>query len=66
MTKPASSPRLPLILTLLVVAQFVIVLDFSRVQIALPTMRTEFGISLVNTQWIVSATRPLMSRTSMA
>ena len=46
MTKPASSPRLSLILTLLVAAQFVIVLDFSRVQIALPTMRTELGISL--------------------
>jgi len=45
MTKPASSPRLSLILTLLVAAQFVIVLDFSRVQIALPTMRTELGIS---------------------
>src|SRR2546426_12164230 len=55
MTKPASSPRLSLILMLLVVAQFVIVLDFSIVQIALPTMRTELGISLVNTQWIVSA-----------
>src|SRR2546428_7421678 len=55
MTKPASSPRLSLILTLLVVAQFVIVLDFSIVQIALQTMRTELGISLVNTQWIVSA-----------
>ncbi len=55
MTKPASSPRLSLILTLLVVAQFVIVLDFSIVQIALQTMRTELGMSLVNTQWIVSA-----------
>ncbi|TLY01338.1 MAG: MFS transporter [Thaumarchaeota archaeon] len=65
MTKPASSPRLSLILTLLVAAQFVIILDFSRVQIALPTMRTELGISLANSQWIVSATRPMMSWTSM-
>ena len=55
MTKPPSSPRLSLILTLLVAAQFVIVLDFSIVQIALPTMRTELGISLANSQWIVSA-----------
>ncbi|QQG48601.1 MAG: MFS transporter [archaeon] len=54
-TKPASSPRLSLILTLLVVAQFVVVLDFSIVQIALQTMRTELGISLADTQWIVSA-----------
>src|SRR5712692_4266906 len=55
MTKTPSSPRLSLILTLLVAAQFVIVLDFSIVQIALPTMRTELGISLANSQWIVSA-----------
>src|SRR2546422_11370493 len=55
MTKPPSSPRLSIILTLLVAAQFVIVLDFSIVQIALPTMRTELGISLANSQWIVSA-----------
>ena len=66
MTKPASSsPRLSLILTLLVAAQFVIALDFSRDQIALPTMRTELGISLANSQSIVSATRPVMSWTSM-
>src|SRR5260370_3566766 len=55
MATPASSPRLSLILTLLVAAQFVIVLDFSIVQIALPTMRTELGISLADSQWIVSA-----------
>ena len=55
MTKPAPPPRLTIILTLLVLAQFVIVLDFSIVQIALPTMRTELGISLADSQWIVSA-----------
>ncbi len=55
MSKPASPPRLSLILTLLVLAQFVIVLDFSIVQIALPTMRTQLGISLADSQWIVSA-----------
>ena len=55
MTKPTPPPRLSLILTLLVAAQFVIVLDFSIVQIALPTMRTELGISLADSQWIVSA-----------
>jgi EmrB/QacA subfamily drug resistance transporter len=47
--------RLSIILALLVVAQFVIVLDFSIVQIALPTIRTELGISLADSQWIVSA-----------
>src|SRR5580693_10184508 len=55
MTKPASPPRLSVTLGLLVMAQFVIVLDFSIVQIALPTMRTELGISLADSQWIVSA-----------
>ncbi|MGH9920767.1 MAG: MFS transporter, partial [Nitrososphaerales archaeon] len=55
MTKSTPPPRLSLILTLLVLAQFVIVLDFSIVQIALPTMRTELGISLADSQWIVSA-----------
>ena len=49
------SPRPSIILALLVTAQFVIVLDFSIVQIALPTMRTELGISLADSQWIVSA-----------
>jgi EmrB/QacA subfamily drug resistance transporter len=43
------------ILVLLVMAQFVVVLDFSIVQIALPTIRTELGISLADSQWIVSA-----------
>ena len=45
----------PVVLALLVVAQFVVVLDFSIVQIALPTMRTDLGISLADSQWIVSA-----------
>src|SRR5271169_5540069 len=42
-------------LALLVMAQFVVVLDFSIVQIALPTMREQLGISLADSQWIVSA-----------
>ena len=52
------SPRstsLSLIFVLLVLAQFVIVLDFSIVQIALPTMRSELNISLADSQWIISA-----------
>ena len=47
--------QLGLILGLLVTAQFVLVLDFSIVQIALPTIRNELGISLADSQWIVSA-----------
>src|ERR1700733_12268656 len=52
--KPKGSNR-SVALGLLVMAQFVIVLDFSIVQIALPTMREELGISLTDSQWIVSA-----------
>jgi len=52
---PDSSRRLGLILGLLVTAQFVVVLDFSIVQIALPTIRTDFQVSLADLQWIVSA-----------
>jgi EmrB/QacA subfamily drug resistance transporter len=43
------------VLGLLVVAQFVVILDFSIVQIALPTMRTQLNISIADSQWIVSA-----------
>jgi EmrB/QacA subfamily drug resistance transporter len=43
------------ILALLAIAQLMIVLDFSIVQIALPTMRIQLGISLADSQWIVSA-----------
>lgn len=52
----SSRPSRPgIVLAILVTAQFIIVLDFSIVQIALPTMRTELGISLADSQWIVSA-----------
>lgn len=56
--KTASSvapQRLGLILGLLVMAQFIVVVDFSIVQIALPTMRTALGISFSDSQWIISA-----------
>ncbi len=44
-----------LVLAVLVAAQFIVVLDFSVVQIALPTIRSEFGVSLADIQWLVSA-----------
>jgi EmrB/QacA subfamily drug resistance transporter len=52
---PKGNARTTLILALLVIAQFVVVLDFSIVQIALPTIRADFGISLSDLQWVVSA-----------
>jgi EmrB/QacA subfamily drug resistance transporter len=57
-SSPPSGPRgghLGLILVLLVSAQFAVVVDFSIVQIALPTIRNQLGISLVDSQWIISA-----------
>ncbi|MGD0637023.1 MAG: MFS transporter [Nitrososphaerales archaeon] len=55
-TKKQSVPqRTGLILGLLVMAQFAVVVDFSIVQIALPTIRTELAMSLGDLQWIVSA-----------
>lgn len=44
-----------LVLAVLVAAQFIVVLDFSVVQIALPTIRSEFGVSLADIQWLISA-----------
>lgn len=54
-TRPVRRTNRTAILALLAIAQLVIVLDFSIVQIALPTMRNELGISLADSQWIVSA-----------
>jgi len=51
----ASSTRSSGILSLLSMAQLVVVLDFSIVQVALPSMRNELGISIADSQWIVSA-----------
>jgi len=43
------------VLGLLVTAQFAVVVDFSIVQIALPTIRADLGMSLADSQWIISA-----------
>ncbi|HEV2389541.1 MAG TPA: MFS transporter, partial [Nitrososphaerales archaeon] len=52
---PAAPQRLSLILGLLVAAQFIVILDFSIVQIALPTIRGDLQMSLADLQWIISA-----------
>ncbi len=44
-----------LILALIVIAGFLDVVDFSIVQVALPTIRTELVVSLAESQWIVGA-----------
>ena len=47
--------RLWLILGLLVSAQFAVVVDYSIVQISLPTIRDQLAISISDSQWIISA-----------
>jgi MFS family permease len=47
--------RLGLALGLVVTAQFVLQLDFSIVNIALPTIRRELGFAPADLQWIVTA-----------
>jgi EmrB/QacA subfamily drug resistance transporter len=47
--------RQGLALTLLCLAQFMVVLDFSIVNVALPSMQRELGFSTQNLQWVVSA-----------
>jgi EmrB/QacA subfamily drug resistance transporter len=44
-----------LVLALVTLAQFMVIVDFTIVQIALPTIGREFGISIDGLQWIVTA-----------
>ena len=52
--KAVSSKR-GLVLTLLVLAQFMVIVDFMIVQVALPSIGKEFGISINVLQWTVTA-----------
>lgn len=55
MTQPKLNSRLWLILSLLCAVQFMTVLDFSIVNVALPAIQRDLGFSPQNLQWIVSA-----------
>jgi hypothetical protein len=48
-------PKLGLALGLVVAAQFGLQLDFSIVNIALPTIKRELDFAPANPQWIVSS-----------
>jgi len=50
-----TKPRTRLILALIIAAGFLDVIDFSIVQVALPTIQTELVISLAESQWIIGA-----------
>jgi EmrB/QacA subfamily drug resistance transporter len=55
MTQPKLNSRRWLALILLCAAQFMMVLDFSIVNVALPAMQIDLGFSQQNLQWVVSA-----------
>src|SRR5260370_16871232 len=44
-----------LIFALIIMASFLDIIDFSIVQVALPTIRTQFLVTLADSQWIVGA-----------
>src|SRR2546427_535187 len=53
---PAKDPeasRLRVILAVVIAAVFLDVVDFSVIQVALPTIQNEFGASLASAQWII-------------
>jgi EmrB/QacA subfamily drug resistance transporter len=54
-TKAGSSSQLSIVLALITLAQFMIVVDATIVQVALPSIGREFGISVNGLQWIVTA-----------
>src|SRR5207249_11392419 len=51
--KPTAHARL--IFALIIAAVFLDVVDFSIVQVALPSIRTQFLVSLADSQWLVGA-----------
>lgn len=53
MNKFRDSGRLP-ILALLCAAQFMVVLDFSIINVALPSIRDDFGLSRAGLQWVIT------------
>src|ERR687883_634332 len=54
-TKAGSSSRLSIVLALITLAQFMVVVDFTIVQVALHSIGREFGVSVNVLQWIVTA-----------
>ena len=54
-TKASSSSQLSIVLALITLAQFMVVVDFTIVQVALPSIGSEFGVSVNGLQWIITA-----------
>ena len=53
--KAISSKRLSIALSLVALAQLMVIVDFTIVQVALPSIGREFGVSINGLQWIVTA-----------
>ena len=53
-TKAGSSSQRSIILALVILAQVMIVVDYTIVQVALPSIGREFGVSVNGLQWIVT------------
>jgi len=53
-TAKAGSSRRSVVLALVILAQFMVILDFTIVQVALPSIGREFGVSVNGLQWIVT------------
>ncbi|WP_377273698.1 MFS transporter [Peterkaempfera sp. SMS 1(5)a] len=54
-TPRSLTPRLRLVLLVLLAAQFMLAVDFSILNVALPTIGEDLGFSLANLQWIATA-----------
>jgi len=62
-TNEASSPRVSsnpipyakIVFALVITAVFLDVVDFSIIQVALPTIRDQFAVSLADSQWLIGA-----------
>jgi EmrB/QacA subfamily drug resistance transporter len=54
-TKAGSSSQRSLVLSIVILAQVMIVVDYTIVQVALPSIGREFGVSVNGLQWIVTA-----------
>ena len=54
-TKTYSSSRLSIVLVLTTLAQFMVVVDFTIVQVTLSSIGREFGVSVNVLQWIITA-----------
>lgn len=54
-TNGSSSSHLSVVLALITLAQFMIVVDATIVQVALPSIGKEFDVSVNGLQWIITA-----------